>query len=157
MIPPEGQQALWREQNWIESWLKRVPPTRVSRKEWEQFGGPAQRPRDVSALGHARRSRPLASTQEEGRRLLEALRRAFPGVCQPFETWCLSRGHSQSRIHVAYARAVEPLLPNPETAGIELGWREFEDQHLKRYLDLGLARERLLLTRAPDSQRAAVL
>ncbi len=39
----------------------------------------------------------------------------------------------------------------------ELGWREFEDQQLKRYLDLGLARERLLLRRAPDSQRAAVI
>lgn len=157
MIPPEGHQALWREQHWMEWWLKRVPPAGVSRKEWEQFGAPARRPRDVSALTYARKSRPLASMQEEGRRLLEALRRAFPDVCQPFEAWCVLRGHSQNRIHVAYARAVEPLLANIETTGIELGWRELEDHQLKRYLDLGLARERLLLTRAPDSQRAAVL
>jgi hypothetical protein len=156
MIPREGQQALWQEQCWMDSWLERVPPTAMSRQEWEQFGGPAQRPRDVSALERARRSRPLAS-QEEGRRLVEALRRAFPDVFKPFETWCLKRGHSQNRIHVAYARTVEPLLASHETAGIERGWREFEDQHLKRYLDVGLAREQMLLTRAPDSQRAAVL
>jgi len=157
LVSREGQQALWRHHVWSNKWLQRIPQKGLSREEWERHGKGAPRPGgDKSLLARARTSRSLPTAELEGRRLVDAFRRAFPDVCRPFDAWCEKHGHSESRVRVAFARAIEPLLASYETAGIELGWRELDDRELKRCVDLSLARERLLLKRPRDVERVAV-
>lgn len=152
LISREGRTALWRHHEWSNRWLRRIPEKGLSSEEWARHG---ERTPSRSWLASARSSGSLPAPEEEGRRLVDAFRRGFPDVCRQFDAWCKKHGHSETRVHVAYARAVEPLLAGYETAGIERDWRELGDRDLKRYLDLGLRRERLLLKRAPDLQRAA--
>ena len=155
LVSRERWDALGRQSRWTNKWLERVPSVGIKRDEWERYGERAPVPGGgTSLMTKARAALPLPAP-EEGARLVDAVRRAFPDVCRPFETSCRRRGHSESRIQVAYARSAEPLLASYETARVEREWRELNDAELKRYWELSLKRELLLLNRGPDLDRVA--
>lgn len=55
---------------------------------------------------------------------------------------------------LAYMRIVAPLLDCRESGCIERRWEEMSDKELRRFIEAGLEREKLLLDRPPELQQA---
>jgi hypothetical protein len=74
---------------------------------------------------------------------------------EKFKEWARKRGHSERRIMVAIGYALEPLyLTALATRGLERHWGELAPEEQARYLRVALARERIVLTREPEDDRA---
>ena len=72
-----------------------------------------------------------------------------------FKEWARKWGHSERRIAVAIGSALEPLyLAALATCGLERHWGELAPEEQARYLRVALARERIILTREPEDDRA---
>jgi transcriptional regulator with XRE-family HTH domain len=82
---------------------------------------------------------------------------AYPDV-EEFHKFCLARGVSGQRELLAHIRVLEPLLEDHESAFIERGWKELTKQaELPRFLRAGYERERILLDREHEVERARKL
>jgi len=92
-------------------------------------------------------------SRQASQEILVTLRRhrSYGGYFDTFERKARKRGHSETRILVAFARVVEPLAATVPTSGVERSWEELDHtKQLKQYLNLAFAREEILLRRAPD-------
>ena len=96
---------------------------------------------------------PLPWRLAERREILKHLKAQRPWVLNRFQSFLEKRGHLGARSDMAIARAVDPLLDGPESGFVERSWRDLSDDELARFVDAGLARERILLNRSPDVMR----
>ncbi|HXT14581.1 MAG TPA: hypothetical protein VN706_03050 [Gemmatimonadaceae bacterium] len=82
--------------------------------------------------------------------------RAMPSVYGHFvhRVNTLGLGIERDRIALALLRTLEPLLVAEQTGGIERNWRELDEAELRRFVECGLQRELILLTRANSEIRA---
>ena len=85
------------------------------------------------------------------------LKEKFPYEFRSLDRFGQERGHDPTRVAIAYEAVVEPLLLGPLTGGIERDWRELSEGEMVRFLRAGIARERIMLNRSPDIQRAQQL
>lgn len=86
--------------------------------------------------------------------LVDAIRTRFPSLVTGFDRWLLQRQHSRSRGELAYTRILGPLLNGRESGCIERRWEEMSERELSRFIKAGVEREKILLDRPPDLQRA---
>lgn len=97
---------------------------------------------------------PFTQRLEEGDYLLDRLREKLPSYFTSFDKSLEKLGHSAVRKNLAYIRIIEPLLEMRESAFVERGWQELTDEELAQFINAGMTRERILLRRSPDLQRA---
>jgi hypothetical protein len=99
---------------------------------------------------------PFTQRLKESEYLVQRLRQQpdLVSYFRSFERAAKARGHSGARINLAYIRVVEPLLEMRESGFVERGWEEMSPEDLRQFLEAGFTRERVLLNRSPDLQRA---
>jgi hypothetical protein len=85
------------------------------------------------------------------------VRQNFPSYCNSFETAARKLGHDAARVDAAYFDILFHLLDGDVSGGIERSWEELSEDELRRYLDYGIRRELIRLTRSPNAQRAQEL
>jgi len=104
------------------------------------------------------RDHAAASTERRSRKELFERVQALPGVYGSFVQHVneLGLGGDRPRIAVALLRTLEPLLVSRQTGGIERDWRELNDTELRTFIEFGLRRELILLTRADSEVRAQI-
>lgn len=90
----------------------------------------------------------------EHQHLLSLLRNRFSRLFKDFDRWLQRREHSQSRSELAYIRILAPLLDCRESGCIERRWEELSDAELFRFIQAGIEREKVLMDRPPEVQRA---
>jgi hypothetical protein len=76
------------------------------------------------------------------------------GLIERFVREQLDLGHDPNRLLVAALRCIEPLLDSPHAAFIERDVDELSDPELERFIKAGVERERILLSRSPQTKRA---
>src|SRR2546430_16840820 len=76
------------------------------------------------------------------------IRRPPRSTLFPYTTLFRSRGD------LAYVRILAPLLDATDSGLIERRWQELTDRELRRFVEAGMERERIMLDRSPDLQRA---
>ena len=86
--------------------------------------------------------------------LLRLCREEFPDLFERFERFLQQYAHSASRAKIAFDRILEPLLESRESGFVERSWEELTTAELRRDVKAGMDRERILLRRSPDLQRA---
>lgn len=86
--------------------------------------------------------------------LLDVIRTRFSPLVAGFDRWLQRRQHSRSRGELAYMRILAPLLDCRESGCIERRWEEMSDRELSRFVEAGVDREKILLDRPPELQRA---
>lgn len=107
-------------------------------------------------VGRAMRSVPGWESQRlmEYQHVVTVIRQKCRSATEAFDNWLSRRGHFRLRADLAYARIIAPLLDSREAGSIERGWEELTDAELRRFVKAGIERERILLDRPPDLQRA---
>lgn len=78
----------------------------------------------------------------------------FGDVVRKFDDFLISRRHFQDRGDLAYVRILAPLLDSLESGHIERRWQELSDRQFRAFVEAGIEREKILLDRSPDLQRA---
>lgn len=132
VLGPDGGRVLQEHTDWI---IKELRPL-------------------IDSRGHA------TKLYGRARKLLDAIREFsdYDDIFDRFETAVVRRGYNVSgsaRVHLARLRTIRPLLAGDETGGFERTWRELHDSgELSAYLKHSLARERILLNRPHDLERA---
>lgn len=86
--------------------------------------------------------------------LIQTLEERIPGVFDELDDFLERRRHFRRRAELAYARILGPLLDSVESGHIERRWQDLSDKELKRFVQAGIARERILLDRPQDVQQA---
>lgn len=86
--------------------------------------------------------------------LLSRLGKQFGRLFTEFEVWARKKGHREERIELALERVLAPLLECEPSGFVERHWSELRPKELETFVRAGLARERVLLRRAPEVQRA---
>lgn len=86
----------------------------------------------------------------------------FPDICSRFHGFVVKRGHYSLRVWIADERVLGPSLDSRlggfiERHCIELRGENGRWSELKAFVDAGLKRERILLDRRADEQRAQQL
>lgn len=91
----------------------------------------------------------------EKRKLLDHFRRQFPDLFDSFDAFLTRKQHFTSRAELAYGRIIGPLLlKGIGTGSVERTWQELDEVELKQFINAGMNRERILLKRPTDVQRA---
>jgi hypothetical protein len=86
--------------------------------------------------------------------LREVVADKFPDLIADMDKFLVRRKHFQTRGDLAYIRILSPLLDSLDSGHIERRWQEMPDRELRAFVEAGIAREKILLDRAPDLQRA---
>jgi hypothetical protein len=100
-----------------------------------------------------------AQTRESGRKQrFSALRwtweEDYPAACNALKVEAAKYDQSQRRLQWAWERMLEPLLDAEDTAFLERSWDELSEPEKRRFVEASVTRERILLRRDPDLQRA---
>ena len=136
LFSPEALLALQR----YKVWLRQSTRTRL--------GIPAS----AGATREANR-RARSGIQQYGG-LVRFLRRRFSAMLDAFLSDMQEQGHSPDRIRMAAERVLEPLADSKRSGRIERRRTELSETELRRFLKAGFDRERIMLNRSPDEQRA---
>lgn len=107
------------------------------------------------SLRWSRESFVALNRAHEAKNLVLAFRQRFPDLWRPLDDCLKRRGHFNPRGQLANLRIVSPLLCRRESGGVERGAEELSEKELVRFLKAGVARETILLDRAPDLARAS--
>jgi hypothetical protein len=141
LVSPEAAELVQAFGQWIDAENSRL---------WER-----------RRLGNTEVTRAVEATSgwEEERQaefdwLLGRSRSAYPDLFNKFDAFLVSRQHYKPRAELAYARILAPLLNWRESGFVERTWTELSRLERRRFIKAGMVRERILLTRAPDLQRA---
>lgn len=88
------------------------------------------------------------------RKWLEAkIKEKFPYHFNRFQKFLRKDGHTGTRASLAWARVVDPLLDCRDSCGVERCWSELKDDELENFIEAGVIRETILLSRSPDVMR----
>ena len=88
------------------------------------------------------------------RKWLEAkIKEKFPYHFNRFQEFLRKDGHTGTRASLAWARVVDPLLDCRDSCGVERCWSELKDDDLEDFIEAGIKREMILLSRSPDVMR----
>ena len=88
------------------------------------------------------------------RKRLEAIIEAkFPYHINGFREFLQKHGHTGARASLAWARVIDPLLDCCDSCGVERCWMELEKPDLEDFIEAGVIRETILLSRSPDVMR----
>lgn len=144
ILTPQARSRLRRYYDFYEGarseshWKRRriIAPIRLRPPSRKQFAKKMRSERDV---------------------LWRHLKEKFPYEFRSLERIGKERGHDPTRVGFAWEAVVEPLLLGPLTGGIERDWRELSDTEMVRFIRAGIAREKIVLNRSPDIQRAQQL
>jgi len=100
----------------------------------------------------------LVSGQARARMRVEiALRSRFKELFDSLDRTLVAQGHFSHRVALAYHRIFDGLFEHESSGGIERRWTDLSPGDLRTYLKAGIGRERILLKRSPDLQRAQEL
>lgn len=95
----------------------------------------------------------LTERLHELHKLQRRLERRFPSYWTEFKNWLKVSGHFKGRAELAILRVVAPLMDFWDSGCVERHVSEFSDNELRRFIDTGIRREKILLSRAPDVRR----
>jgi hypothetical protein len=127
---------------------------------WHYLDSFLLRGRDRVEVRDGRRERTTDAATIDWRRMTdaaEALEEAYrqhPEGLRRFHRILLDTAASGFRFTVAYLRLVEPLLHAADSGFTERHWSELSRAEWQEFLDAGIARERIALTRSDDVERA---
>jgi hypothetical protein len=86
--------------------------------------------------------------------VLATSRTEFPDEFTAFESFLVKQQASATRARIAFYRILEPLLEARESGFVERSWDELDRSELSRFIRAGMEREKILLRRSADTQRA---
>lgn len=78
----------------------------------------------------------------------------YPAPCNQLAGEAAKYDQSELRLQWAWERMLEPLLDAEDTAFLERTWDELSAREKRSFVEASVARERVLLRREPDLQRA---
>lgn len=78
----------------------------------------------------------------------------YPAPCNALASEAAKYHQSESRLLWAWERMLEPLVDAEDTAFLERAWDELSARERRGFVEASVARERVLLRRDPDLQRA---
>jgi hypothetical protein len=87
-------------------------------------------------------------------RLCGYLRKNHPSHWNPLERALDAVSYSNNRRVLSYIRVLGPLIEARDSAFVERCWSDLTDNELLQFVDAGITRERILLNRASDVDRA---
>lgn len=129
----------------------------AGRERWEREHGTAwydyadTPPKPVS-LKWRRRNRSLTLDH-----VLHFAEEEFPDLLGKFRKRHSKRRIGKARIEWAIVRTLLPLAEWVNCAGVERKWIELSHEERRRFIELGLDREEIMLSREPDRERAEAL
>jgi hypothetical protein len=86
--------------------------------------------------------------------LLKLVKDDVGGPIAEFERWMGRRGVDPRRQFLAVRRIIEPIAESSQSAYIERRWSELDMREKRDFIDHGIAREKILLTREHGHTRA---
>ena len=141
LISPETAELLSAFDEWRQRWEERFL--------WPKSLGDTYVGRAVQSVSEWDKQRLF-----EVEHLLRKCRQEFPEQFEKFDSFLVRQGHSRTRADMALYRIVEPLLESRASGFVERSWEELEISELRKFIESGIAREKILLRRSPDTQRA---
>ena len=141
LISPEASELLRAYDTWINGWSERF----LERKDL----GDTYVGRAIQRLPGWELQRVL-----EADHLLATAREECAGELRAFESFLVKQQASAKRAKIAFYRILEPLLESRESGFVERSWEELDRSELSRFIRAGIEREKILLRRSADTQRA---
>ena len=142
IVEPAAQRIVGAYVEWLDTWKSRVFKDAASRWVWKDQSLTRVPDHEAPARRNAER---------------DALMKVHQAELAALDAWvadALAAGHSEDRVQLAIARILEPLLEAPASGYVERSWQEMSITELRQFIRAGVTRERLLLRRAPDVERA---
>jgi hypothetical protein len=141
LVSPEASELLRAYDTWTSDWKERF----LERKDL----GDTYVGRAIQRLPGWELLRVL-----EVEHVLATARTEFPDEFRAFESFLVKQQASGTRARIAFYRILEPLFEGRESGFVERSWDELDRSELSRFIRAGMEREKILLRRSADTQRA---